>query len=227
MVFFFLALRIDGRFVVFESRADNLIGNNRSSSDQNTAIDIFVRDTLLQETFRVSISNNTGQEGDGDSTNGVITACGTKVVFLSAATNLVENEPLATPGIIHVYVRDLVKKTTSRLSVSNAGVQANANSMRPHIDASGSFVVFDSSASNLIVGQVVAVNSVYLYDIVHSNLSLLTPSINKTLFASDGNSDTAFVAPMGAFVVYASSKLENEREIQERERERERFKRER
>lgn len=76
----------DGRFVVFQSDASNLI-----DGDGNGHTDIFVVDRDSGEIRRVSVSG-AGDEGNGDSIAPQLSADGTTIVFQSYATNLVPDD---------------------------------------------------------------------------------------------------------------------------------------
>src|SRR5262249_45043093 len=54
------SISADGRYVVFESDADNLV-----PGDTNAATDVFVRDRVLGTTTRVSVSSS-GAQGNAD-----------------------------------------------------------------------------------------------------------------------------------------------------------------
>jgi Tol biopolymer transport system component len=73
----------NGRFVVYTSRATNLV-----TGDTNNFADIFVFDRVAGQNVRVSVDNN-GVQGNGDSEFASISATGRYVVFTSRATNLV------------------------------------------------------------------------------------------------------------------------------------------
>jgi Tol biopolymer transport system component len=133
-----------GRRVAFESNSTNLV-----SRDTNGKIDIFVRDSSLKRTTRISISSS-GLQGNADSQEPVISADGNKVAFVSAASNLVARDTNATGD---VFVRDMVAHEMKRVSVSSAGLQANGGSKSPAISRDGRFVAFESVATNLVVGD--------------------------------------------------------------------------
>jgi Tol biopolymer transport system component len=73
----------DGRYVAFESDADNLVAD-----DTNNKIDIFVHDLQTGTTTRVSV-DLAGVEGNDNSNAPSISADGSSVIFESDATNLV------------------------------------------------------------------------------------------------------------------------------------------
>src|SRR5207244_2914897 len=116
------------------------------------------RDRQLGTTERVSV-NSGGAEGDWYSIDCSISADGRYVAFFSGATNLVAGD---TNGSADVFVRDRQLGTTERVSVSSTGLQGNAESVKPFLSTDGRYVVFTSSASNLVAGE--SGEDVYLRD---------------------------------------------------------------
>ena len=82
----FAGISGDGRFVVFQSAASNLVDD-----DTNGKTDIFVVDTTNSSIKRVSLTT-AGEQADGDSNAPQISADGMTVVFQSDATNLVPDD---------------------------------------------------------------------------------------------------------------------------------------
>ncbi len=149
------SLSADGRFVAFASTSANLV-----SGDTNGAQDIFVRDRLTGATTRMSVDSS-GVQGNADSNNPSLSADGHLVLFDSTASNLVSGD---TNAARDVFLRDRTANTTTRLSVSSSGAQSNGDSARAHFSASGSLVVFESGASNLVSGDTNARNDIFLRD---------------------------------------------------------------
>ncbi|MEG3929438.1 DUF4347 domain-containing protein, partial [Microcoleus sp. T3_D1] len=87
----------DGRYVVFESFASNLV-----TGDTNSCRDIFLRDTLTNITTRLSLDSAAAQ-GNSDSTNPSISPDGRYVVFRSFASNLVTGD---TNNRADIFLRD-------------------------------------------------------------------------------------------------------------------------
>jgi hypothetical protein len=139
------AISSTGRYVAFTSTSNNLVVN-----DNNVAADVFVHDNVTGATERVSVSTG-GTEADSDSSHPAISADGRYVAFESLANNLVAGD---TNGVSDVFVRDRVAQTTTRVSVTTAGVQGDGASTRPSISADGSVVAFASASTNLAGGQV-------------------------------------------------------------------------
>jgi Tol biopolymer transport system component len=145
----------DGRYVVFGSYASDLV-----PGDTNGAIDVFLRDRRTGRTDRVNLGPG-GVEADDESWDPRISADGRFVVFSSLATNLVDGD---TNGLQDVFVRDLVTRTTERVSVSSSGEQGNDESFTARISADGRFVVFFSYASNLVPGDTNQFGDIFVRD---------------------------------------------------------------
>jgi Tol biopolymer transport system component len=87
--------------------------------------------------------------GNGDSRISGISGNGQFVVFDSDASDLVPGD---NNGVTDVFVRDLTAGTTTRVSLSSAGAQANGASFalgHKAISDDGNLVVFESDATNL------------------------------------------------------------------------------
>jgi Tol biopolymer transport system component len=136
----------DGRYVVFERFAGNLICSDTNFSSQ----DIFVRDRLTGTTTLVSVAWD-GAQGNTNSYDPAISADGRYVAFSSAATSLVPGD---TNGYHDVFVPDLQAGTTTRVSVSTAGDQADSVAQGPAISGDGRYIAFYSNATNLVAGDV-------------------------------------------------------------------------
>ncbi|HSW66174.1 MAG TPA: hypothetical protein VLI54_03490 [Bacillota bacterium] len=136
----------DGRYVVFESAATNLVG-----SDANGKDDVFVHDRQMGTTTIASI-NSSSSQGDQISYFPDISADGRFVVFESPSTNLVSG--VSGYGIgDQVYIKDMSTGALKALSVTSAGAGGNGNSSGAHISCDGNVVAFRSAASNLVSGD--------------------------------------------------------------------------
>jgi len=137
------AVSADGRYVVFESAASNLV-----PADTNDTDDVFVRDRRLQVTRRVSVGPGGQQANDGSGSFSVaVSDHGRYVVFDSFASNLVAGD---TNDSFDVFVRDRVAQVTRRVSVGPGGRQANGLSFELAVSAHGRYVAFASDASTLV-----------------------------------------------------------------------------
>src|SRR5215211_1189247 len=130
------------RYVVFVSTADGI-----SADDDNRFMNIFVRDRETGTVTLVSRATN-GVAANAHAYSPSISADGTKVAFVSEATNLV---PDNTGGRTQAYTRDLTAGTTALVSRENGagGDAADSAAHEPSISGDGSAVAFSSFATNL------------------------------------------------------------------------------
>ncbi len=138
------ALSADGRYVAFDSFANNLV-----SGDTNNFQDVFVHDRQTGQTTRVSVAGD-GSQGNSPSFSVAISADGRYIVFGSASNNLVSGD---TNGASDIFVHDRQTGQTTRVSVALSGAQSNSPSRGPAISADGRHVAFESDASNLVGGD--------------------------------------------------------------------------
>lgn len=162
------AISGDGRYVAFDSVAANLV-----SSDTNAASDVFVRDRTGATTTRASVTTSGGQ-ATGPSDTPTISLTGRWVAFESRATNLV---PADTNATLDVFVRDRTANATSRVSTTILQVQANGPSGgAPSISSDGSYVSFQSGATNLLDGDTNAQDDVFTRYLTVPKITALSPA---------------------------------------------------
>jgi len=140
----FPVLSAQGQHVSFTSLATNL-----AAADTNGLQDVFRHNLQSGATELVSVSSS-GAVANGNSFVSAISADGNVIAFSSAANNLVAGD---SNGVSDIFVRDLLTGTTTRVSVSSAGVQATGSSFDPSVSADGRFVAFMSNAANLVSGD--------------------------------------------------------------------------
>lgn len=184
---FLTAISGDGRLVAFYSDASNLI-----PADPNAARDAFIHDRLLGLTSLVTADGN-GNPANGPSgvpslsrTGLAISADAEYVAFISAAGNLVANDPI---GVFDVFARSIRHGITARIATSSPGVSGTQTGRDGSVSADGRYVVFQSDASNLVVGDTNGEADVFLHDrLTGSTLRFnLSPSGEQTpVFRSSG-----------------------------------------
>jgi Tol biopolymer transport system component len=192
------SISADGRFVAFQSLADNLV-----AGDTNGHADVFVRDRQSGTTERVSV-DSAGAQSIGDCSSASISADGRFVAFLSAASNLVPGD---TNGTSDVFIHDRQTGTTERVSVATGGAQANGSSSYSFptspLSADGRFVAFFSMASNLVAGDTNGYADVFLRD----RQSGTTERVSLGTAGVQGNQFSSYpsITPDGRFVSFYSS----------------------
>jgi hypothetical protein len=150
-------------------------------------------------TVRVSVANNENQ-GDQRSKQPSISSNGRFVAFASDAANLVKND---MNGVTDIFVRDLAKKTTSRVSVASDGTEGNKASYWPYISTDGRYVTFTSEADNLDSPDNNGGGDVFVHDMNTGE----TKMISRATDGSAGN-DLSFwssISTDGRFVTFMSN----------------------
>lgn len=192
------AISADGRYVVFESIATNLVSN-----DTNGVQDVFVRDMQTLTTTRVSVDSS-GVEGDARSRTPQISGDGRYVVFRSSSTNLVDND---TNGVDDVFLHDRVTGNTSRVSIADGinGDEGNGVSYFPSISPDGGYIAFASFADNLVANDNNGEGDVFVRDLANS--TTIRVSIADGVNGAEGNarSNRPKIGEDGLYVAFESN----------------------
>jgi Tol biopolymer transport system component len=195
------SISADGRFVAFESTANDLV-----PGDTNLSPDIFVHDRQTGGTERVSVDSNGNQAVGTFNGNPSISTDGRYVAFLSTATNLVAADANNESDI---FVHDRQTGETTRVSIPNAadqgilGAEANNGSQYPSISGNGRYVAFSSDASNLVVADTAGHWDVFVHD-------RQTGTTRRVSLKSDGTqgdidtTDWASISANGRYVTFSS-----------------------
>lgn len=149
------AISGNGRYVVFESDATDLVAN-----DNNGVRDIFVRDLTANTTTRVSVGAGGAQANGASFAFGSTTISddGRFVVFESDASNLVTGD---TNGVGDVFVRDTVSGTTDRLSITSASGQPATISTEGAVSRDGTTAAFVSFGLEFVADNPLGFTNVY------------------------------------------------------------------
>jgi Tol biopolymer transport system component len=203
------SISADGRFVVFQSEATDLVPG---LGDDNEASDIFLYDRLNETMTLVSHASSSRMAvADGMSSGPVLSADGRYVAFVSLSTDLVARQQ-DSPGTADVFLYDhrSGKVELVSRSASSAARPGNGASGAPAISADGRFIAFNSTATNLFPGQSDANRGkdLFLYDTTSKRTTLITRAGLSPTTTANGN-ETSFRPPAisanGAFVAYTSN----------------------
>jgi Tol biopolymer transport system component len=194
----------DGRWVVFESNASNLV-----AGDTNGQVDIFVRDVSLGTTVRVSVATG-GAQANALSTMSAISADGRFVVFASDASNLVAGDS-GTQRDIFLHDRDPDgngifdegNETTVCVSTNYTnGQPANAGALFPRISDDGAFVAYESPASTIVAGDTNGAFDVFLWTRASGTNALLSVATNGA--QANGASEAVSLSADGLHASFGS-----------------------
>jgi Tol biopolymer transport system component len=182
----------NGRYVVFVSMAPTLV-----PGDTNAEGDIFRRDLTDGTIVRAGVADDEGELPTGSrnpsvSDNGLV-AFWSDSVATAGDTN----------GTGDVFVRDPAAGTTVQVSVSSTGTPGNTDSGDPALSRTGRYVVFMSSATNLIADDTNGtVSDILRHDLRTGRTTLI--SQNDQGVQGDSDSANARVTPDGRRVSFSS-----------------------
>jgi hypothetical protein len=193
-------LSADGTKVAFWTEATNL-----DPADTDSVADVYVKD-LVTGDITLASTSDAGVKGSATSGGGrgafwgvALSADGTKVAFVSAATNL---DPAST-GEPELYVKDLVTGDITLASTSDAGVVGIQGGINPILSADGTRVGFTSASNNLDPADRGVGWDVYVKDLVTGDLTLVSRSTAGP--KGNGSSVIGAMSPNGQRVVLASN----------------------
>lgn len=195
-----LSLSTDGRYIAFNSMANNLV-----PGDTNNSWDAFVYDRNTNAIERVSVSNS-GVEGNDHSFATDISANGRYVVVTSYASNLVPNDTnsCAPFGCQDTFVYDRQTDIIERVSVNNEGVEGNLSSAGGTISDNGQLVAFWSTASNLVPGDTNSGADVFVYNRQTDIIERVSVN-NAGMQGTNGHSDFPHISADGRYVAFTSN----------------------
>jgi Tol biopolymer transport system component len=185
-----------GRFIAFESVADNL-----STADDNNVRNVFVRDTMFGTTTLVSQAPD-GSAASGDSSHPSISANGTMIAFDSTGHNLTADD---TKTFTNVYARNMETGEITLVSRPFGGT-ADGNSYAPTIDRDGRRIAYTSDADNLSNKDNNAYTNVFVTDLQTKFTSAVSLPTGGFLSQdpSDGDSADAVISADGRYVAFVS-----------------------
>lgn len=195
----------DGRYVLFESDAPDLVAG---VTDNNADLDVFVFDRVSATTTLVSrAAGTTSVTPNRDSYVGAISADGQRVVYRSKATDVMAGVTDIN-NIDDVFLFELSSGTTTLVSqaLGSATVTADNFSYPEGISADGRFVLFESTASNIVSG-VTDANGTYdlfVFDRLSGSSSLVSRSSNSAQQTANSFTFSGTMSPDGRWVAFAS-----------------------
>jgi Tol biopolymer transport system component len=200
-----VGISADGRWIAFTSSAPDLVpGVTPSTSYTN----VYLHDRSTGATTLVSRAAGPGlQAGDNLSQGSSLSTDGRFFTFVSRATNLVPGQISSTLyGDIFLY--DRVADTVSLVShiPGSPAATGNGGSDLPALSPEGTFVVFQSGATDLVAGQAAGSGStlnLFLYDRRTGRLTLVSHAVDLPVTAANGTSRINAVGADGT-VVYLS-----------------------
>lgn len=185
------SISADGRLVAFDG------GWTAFGSQNNNATDVLVKNMATGGVTNQHLTAG-GQFGQSGAGEAMISANGRFVVF-SSSSNLVSGNP--PDGTI--YRANVATPAIAPVSVKANGVFANGASGDADVSATGRYVAFVSSATNLAAGGNANFTDIFYKDMVTGALSRI--STNLTGGDANGDCRDPKISADGRFVVFSSN----------------------
>lgn len=183
------ALSADGRYLLFASTAPDLI----VGEDRNTDVDAFLYDNVTGGISLLSGTQGSATQADSVATNPVGMSDDARWILLN------QNQ-------IYLLDRQTGVRTLVSHAAGNPVTPANGVATAKMITRDGNWVLYASSASNLVTGVVDPAfrSDVFLYDRVNNRSILVSHDASSNLAAGNDQSDPLAVTPDGRFVLFNS-----------------------
>ena len=209
------AMTADGSVVVFDSLATTPTKYNPDISGfydiylhKNSKFSVISRMQSPRCTLTGALLPivNDGAPADGDSQYPKIDGTGRYIVFQSSATNLVVDtsfagmtctpgntrpnnvQYLSTGGFTQIYIYDTVTKKVELVSTAyNSTGGGNGNSIKPWISRDAHYIIYESSATNLLSAATTAHRNLFMYDRVQKKTFIVTPGTGGSGLDNDAS----------------------------------------
>lgn len=159
----------NGNFVVFTSDAVNMSGIPKGKSLYN----IFIRDVVNGKTDMLSVDPTTKTGGNG--VKGSISFDGNRVTFCSPSNTLVAND---NNNIWDIFLWERGKAVLRRVSLTHDGKErlqgdeSGSRQVASTLSGNGRFVVYSTTAPNMVANDVLKYQDVFVFDIDNNKLQV-------------------------------------------------------
>lgn len=188
------SISTDGRFVAWESNANNLV-----AGDMNGDPDVFLKDRQTGTTTLISVSSS-GVQGANSSSDPSMSPDGRFVAFGSSSSNLVANDSNGFGN--DIFLRDRQNNTTTLVSVSMTGGTGDGESYDPTVSADGRFVVFTSDSTDLVPNDTNGRRDVFVRDMQTGEISRV--SVSNSGMQGNDQSLYSTISTDGRFINFES-----------------------
>ncbi len=206
------AVSDDGRFIAFVSRASNLVSGGVFRTQ------VYLRDRgdsgngIPAETFLISVANGTSTASNLSAGLPKLSFAGgaVRIAYRGTSSNIVPND---TNTAADIFLGTFTPRTpgnfttslsSTRVSTTSSGGQADGISRAPGISADGNLVVFASRATNLDTsgGDANADNDIFLKNLTTGQVRRISNSSDGA--AAFGFSDDPVISGDGSTIAFHS-----------------------
>ena len=139
--------------------------------------------------------------GNGPSVAPQITPDGRWVLLTSSANDLVTNT--IRNFACNLFLHDRASNTTTLVSANLNGAGGNDDSLYGQVSTNGRYVVFQSSASDLVAGDTNGVSDIFVRDVIAGTNILASVASDGS--PADGASTDPVITPDGRYVAFISA----------------------
>jgi Tol biopolymer transport system component len=187
----------NGRYVVFESNATNL--DTVVFVSPNGPSQIYLKDLEDGSVDLVSRSNLLAPDNSLiGATNASVSDDGRYIIFQSA-----DNDLSLTSGntFTQIYLKDMGDESVEMISRNNAAdLAGNDDSGNPDMNADGTHIVFESSATNFSASN--SFNNIYYIDTSVAHTLELISVVTGGAAEANGNSNNPSISNDGSSIVF-------------------------
>jgi len=135
---------------------------------------VFVWDGNTDSTTLVNVNSSGTASTNGHSYSSVLSADGSKVVFLSDSTDLTAEE---THGQVQVFIHDLLARTTQLVSrgLDGSGLaSADLAGILPAISPDGTLIAFDTADASVVADDSNQASDVFVHSLISATTELVS-----------------------------------------------------
>jgi hypothetical protein len=173
---------------------------NSLSDSSNNSKKTYPAGTLLQVDVHSNGTLANGPVLSSSAEHFGLSEDGRFAVYSSSATNLVDGD---TNGVSDVFLHDLNTRSTVRVSVATDGTQGNGASSLASISSDGKFIVYVSTATNLVADDTNTFSDVFRYNVETKQTELISRSAAGVI--GNGASIYVHVNSDGSKVTFSSN----------------------
>lgn len=186
----------EGRYVTFVTTAVGLDGSTGKHRQ------IFWRDRNTGITKMISKSSN-NEEGNGESYYPAISGDGKSVAFESYSDNLVSDDK---NGVRDIFIWQSATNKIERVSISENGKDANAESYEASVSGDGNLIAFTSAAENMSkTKKGTSNNNVFLRDLKSQSTIMISIDPNTKNGGGGSNASISYDGTRIAFYSHTRS----------------------
>jgi LPXTG-motif cell wall-anchored protein len=166
----------DGTFITYTAKAVDTDAFNQ----------VYVKNVITDETKLVSNADG-GAASNGDSSSPVISADGTRLLFLSTSTDLVSQEVTNENNSSNLYYVDLASGAHTLVSVKADGT-ATGNVSSFAFSGDGQTAVYATTTQDVVAGvtDVADTSDLFRYSFTDNSTTLVTHAADNETVTSDG-----------------------------------------